>query len=149
MAVTKTLNVAIPYIEDGKVVKWDLGMKYEQGTEGKDDYYTNNKSTTIEATETNVKGATVTNFTSKAEGDWTKKDLEDLCPTAKWDEVFESQYESVITNPKKDPVPNNEFSIPSQWSHNTINFIRYQRCLCWRHNYLKAWQVRLTTTLTS
>ena len=40
MAVTKTLNQAVPYIEDGKVVKWDLGMKYEQGTEGKDDYFT-------------------------------------------------------------------------------------------------------------
>ena len=41
MSVTKTLNVAVPYIEDGKVVRWDLGMKYEQGTEGEADYYTN------------------------------------------------------------------------------------------------------------
>ena len=113
MAVTKTLNQAVPYIEDGKVVKWDLGMKYEQGTEGKDDYYTNNKITTIEATETNIKGATVTNFTPKAEGDWTKKELEDLCPTAKWDAVFASQYDSVITNPPKVPVANNDFVIPS------------------------------------
>ena len=113
MAVTKTLNQAVPYIEDGKVVKWDLGMKYEQGTEGKDDYYTNNKSITVEATETNVKGVTVTNFTPKAEADWTKKELEDLCPTARWDEIFTSQYDSVITNPPKEPVPNNEFTIPS------------------------------------
>ena len=88
-------------------------MKYEQGTEGKDDYYTNNKITTIEATETNIKGATVTNFTPKAEGDWTKKELEDLCPTAKWDAVFASQYDSVITNPPKVPVANNDFVIPS------------------------------------
>ena len=113
MAVTKTLNQAVPYLEDGKVVKWDLGMKYEQGTEGKDDYYTNNKITTIEATETNIKGTTVTNFTPKAEGDWTKKELEDLCPTAKWDAVFASQYDSVITNPPKVPVANNDFVIPS------------------------------------
>jgi hypothetical protein len=113
MAVTKTLNQAVPYTEDGKVVKWDLGMKYEQGTEGKDDYYTNNKSTTIEATETNVKGATVTNFTPKAEGDWTKKELEDLCPTAQWDVVFASQYDSVITNPTVNPEANNDFVIPS------------------------------------
>ena len=113
MAVTKTLNQAVPYIEDGKVVKWDLGMKYEQGTEGKDDYYTNNKSTYIEATETNVKGVTVTNFTPKAEGDWTKKELEDLCPTAKWDAIFASQYDSVITNPPKEPVPDNDYVIPS------------------------------------
>ena len=39
MSVTKTLNVAVPYIEDGKVVRWELGMKYEQGTEGQADYY--------------------------------------------------------------------------------------------------------------
>ena len=44
MAVTKTLNVAVPYLEDGKVVKWDLGMKYEQGTEGQADYYASEKS---------------------------------------------------------------------------------------------------------
>ena len=43
----------------------------------------------------------------------TKKELEDLCPTAKWDAVFASQYDSVITNPPKEPVDNNDFVIPS------------------------------------
>ena len=113
MAIKKTLIGAVPSSEGGKVVRWSLTMKYEQGTEGKDDYYTNNKSVNINATETNPDGSATTNFTAKAEGEWTKKELEDLCPTAKWDEVFASQYGSVITNPAKDPVPNNEFVIPS------------------------------------
>jgi hypothetical protein len=50
MSVTKTLNIAVPYIEDGKVVRWRLGMKYEQGTEGQADYYTSDKAITLDAT---------------------------------------------------------------------------------------------------
>jgi hypothetical protein len=113
MAIKKTLIEARPFSVDGKVTRWSLEMKYEQGTEGKDDYYTNDKHITIEASEKDSEGKDVSNFTPKAEKDWTKKELEDLCPTAKWDEVFASQYDSVITNPAKEPVPNNEFVIPS------------------------------------
>ena len=113
MAIKKTLIKAIPSVLDGKVVVWSLTMKYEQGTEGKDDYYTNDKQTTIQATETKPDGSTTTNFTAKAEGEWTKSDLEALCPTAQWDAIFASQYDSVITNPPTNPVPNNEFAIPS------------------------------------
>ena len=116
MSVTKTLTVAVPYIEDGKVVRWNLGMKYEQGTEGKADYYSSDKEITINASETRSSpdgDETINNFTPKAEGEWTKKELEDLCPTAKWDEVFASQYASVITNPPKEPVPDNDYVIPS------------------------------------
>ena len=118
MAVKKTLIKAIPYIDDGKVVRWYVEMQYEQGTEGKADYYTNDKRIILETTQpgpSDAKGVatTITNFTPKAEGDWTKKELEDLCPTAKWDEIFASQYDSVITNPVKQPEPNNEFVIPS------------------------------------
>ena len=116
MSVTKTLNVAVPYIEDGKVVRWQLGMKYEQGTEGEADYYTSDKSVILDASETRVGpdgDITINNFTPKAEGDWTKKELEDLCPTTKWDEIFASQYNSVITNPPKEPVPDNDYVIPS------------------------------------
>ena len=112
MSVTKTLNVAVPYIEDGKVVRWDLGMKYEQGTEGQADYYKSNKSVNLNATET-IGDKTATNFTPKAEADWSKSDLEALCPTAKWDAIFASQYDSVITNPPKEPVPDNSYVIPS------------------------------------
>ena len=41
MAIKKTLIEAIPASEGGKVVRWSLTMKYEQGTEGEADYYTN------------------------------------------------------------------------------------------------------------
>jgi hypothetical protein len=116
MAVKKTLIQAIPASEDGKVVRWQLTMRYEQGTEGKADYYQSEKNITLLASETRPSpdgDKTINNFTPKAEGDWTKKELEDLCPTAKWDAIFSSQYDSVITNPKTDPVPNTEFVIPS------------------------------------
>tara|TARA_R100001082_G_scaffold110975_1_gene92683 strand:+ start:2459 stop:2800 length:342 start_codon:yes stop_codon:yes gene_type:complete len=113
MAIKKTLTEAIPSILDGKVVFWSLSMKYEQGTEGKDDYYTNNKTVNIGATETAPDGSTTTNFTAKAEGEWTKSDLEALCPTTQWDAIFASQYDSVITNPPKEPVPDNSYVIPS------------------------------------
>ena len=116
MAVKKTLIQAVPGNEDGKVVRWQLTMKYEQGTEGKADYYQSDKNTTIYATETRLGpdgDVTTNNFTPKAEGEWTKKELEDLCPTAKWDAIFASQYDSVITNPPKETVDNNDFVIPS------------------------------------
>ena len=112
MAVKKTLTSAKPFSEGGKVTRWSLTMKYEQGTEGEADYYTSERNITIDAAETDD-GVTVNNFTAKAEKDWTKKELEDLCPRAKWDQVFASQYDSVITNPKKEPVVNNDFVIPS------------------------------------
>ena len=82
----------------------------------KDSYPDARSNITLSASETRPSpdgDETINNFTPKAEGDWTKKDLEDLCPTAKWDEIFASQYDSVITNPSKDPVDNNDFVIPS------------------------------------
>jgi len=117
MAIKKTLTRAIPSSTGGKVVSWNLTMKYEQGTEGEADYYTNTKSVTINDKDVTLgpdgQDITTNNFTAKAEGDWTKKELEDLCPTAKWDGIFASQYDSVITNPPTNPVPNNDFAIPS------------------------------------
>ena len=116
MAVKKTLTQAVPGNEDGKVVRWQLTMKYEQGTEGEADYYESEKNVTVYATETRPGpngDETINNFTAKAEGEWTKKELEDLCPTAKWDAIFASQYDSVITNPPKEPVDNNDFVLPS------------------------------------
>ena len=105
MAITRTLVKAVPYNLNNKVEKWDLTMKYEEGTEGEADYYTNEKSVTLVAADGD--------FTAKAEGDWTKSELEALCPTARWDEIFASQYDSVITNPQAQPVPDNEYQIPS------------------------------------
>ena len=112
MAIKKTLTEAVPSVLDGKVVVWSLTMKYEQGTEGQADYYTSDKSVNLNATET-IGDKTITNFTPKAEADWSKSDLEALCPTTQWDEIFASQYDSVITNPPKEPVPDNSYVIPS------------------------------------
>ena len=113
MAVKKTLIGAVPSSKDGKVVRWDVRMKYEQGTEGQADYYTNDKNATIDATVDHPDGSTVTNFTPKAEKDWSKADIEAICPTAKWDAVFTSQYDSVITNPQVEPVADHSYQIPS------------------------------------
>ena len=51
MAVTKTLTSAIPYEKDGKVVKWDLSMRYEDGDASADPstYYSSSYSITVKA----------------------------------------------------------------------------------------------------
>ena len=107
MAVTKTLTGAIPYNKDSKVQQWDFTMKYEEGEDAT--YYTSNMSTTIPATDDD---GTV-NFTPKAEGSWTLAQLTALCPTDQWDDIFDQQYDSVITNPPDNPVPDPDYVIPS------------------------------------
>ena len=107
MAVTKTLTVAIPYNKDSKVQQWDFQMQYEEGADAT--YYTSSFMTSIPATDTD---GTV-NFTPKAEGSWTLSELKALCPTSHWDTIFASQYDSVITNPPDDPVPDPDYVIPS------------------------------------
>ncbi len=107
MAVTKTLTGAIPYNKNSKVQKWDFEMKYEEGEDAT--YYTSNMSTTIPATA--VDGTV--NFTPKAEGSWTLAQLTALCPISAWDTIFDSQYDSVITNPPDSPVPDPDYVIPS------------------------------------
>ena len=110
MAVTKTLTTAIPYNKSSNVQRWDLGMTYIEGTEGESDYYESSFNTTIFATDP-ISGDT--NFTPKAEGSWTLAELTDLCPTSQWDDVFDSQYDSVITNPPDNPIPDPDYVIPS------------------------------------
>ena len=113
MAVTKTLTKAIPFEKNSKVEEWDLEMTYENDSEGDATYYTSTFSTNIVATETDPDGNSVSNFTAKAKADWTKSQLEALCPTSQWDTVFASQVDSVITNPVVNPVPDTAYSIPS------------------------------------
>ena len=110
MAVTKTLITAIPYNLNSKVQKWDLGMTYTEGTEGESDYYESTFNVIIPATDPTTGD---TNFTPKAEGSWTLAELTALCPMSQWDTVFASQYDSVITNPPDDPVPDPDYIIPS------------------------------------
>jgi len=108
MAVTKTLTGAIPYNKDSKVQQWDFTMKYEEGADAT--YYTSTFSVEIPASDP-VSGDV--NFTPKAEGLWTLAQLTALCPISHWDTVFASQYDSVITNPPDDPVPDPDYVIPS------------------------------------
>jgi len=109
MAVTKTLTTAVPYNKSSKVQKWDLGMTYNEGTEGESDYYESEFSTMIPAIDSDGN----VNFTPKAEGSWTLAQLTALCPTSQWDDIFASQYDSVITNPPDNPVPDPSYVIPS------------------------------------
>ena len=108
MAVTKTLTGAIPYNEDSKVQEWNLTMKYEEGADAT--YYTSSFDVVIPATDP-ISG--VVNFTPKAEGSWTLAQLTALCPTDTWDPIFDSQYDSVITNPPTKPVADPNYVIPS------------------------------------
>jgi hypothetical protein len=111
MAVTKTLTGAIPYNKSSKVQQWDFEMQYNQGSKSASPatYYESSFRTSIPATA--VDGTV--NFTPKAEGSWTLAQLIALCPTSQWDNVFDSQYDSVITNPPDNPVPDNSYVIPS------------------------------------
>jgi len=108
MAITKTLTGAIPYNKDGEVQRWDFEMKYEEGADAT--YYTSTMHTSIPATDPI---SSVVNFTPKAEGEWTLAELTALCPVSQWDDIFDSQYDSVITNPPDDPVPDPDYVIPS------------------------------------
>ena len=112
MAVTKTLTIAIPYNKSSKVQQWDFTMKYNQGSKSASPptYYESTFSAIIPATDPNT--GTV-NFTPKAEGSWTLAQLTALCPISQWDAIFASQYDSVITNPPDDPVPDPDYVIPS------------------------------------
>ena len=109
MAVTKTLTTAIPYNKSSKVQQWDLGMTYTEGTEGESDYYKSDFTVMIPATDYDGN----VNFTPKAEGSWTLAELTALCPVSQWDGIFDSQYDSVITNPPDLPVPDPDYVIPS------------------------------------
>ena len=120
MAVTKTLTGAIPYNLDSKVQRWDFEMKYEEGDKTLDEetgeytyavnYYTSSMRISIPATDP-LSG--VVNFTPKAEGSWTLAQLTALCPISQWDDIFDQQYDSVITNPPNNPVADTSFVIPS------------------------------------
>ena len=105
MAVTKTLTKAVPGEKNSKVEEWQLEMTYENDSEGDATYYTSAFNTRAVAADSD--------FTAKAKADWTKSQLEALCPTSRWDAVFASQVDSVITNPPSEPVPDDSFPVPS------------------------------------
>ena len=109
MAITRTITEAVPVENTSdEIERWDLGMTYSQGTEGNADYYESNFSITVE--EEDYDGNV--NFTELDKTAWSLADLEALCPTSHWDDIFDSQYDSVITNPPEVCVPDYEFEIP-------------------------------------
>ena len=113
MAVTKTLTSAVPYENTSDEVEhWELGVTYTQGTEGTSDYYESNFNETVHAEETNLDGSTTTYFTELDKTAWSLADLLALCPTSNWDDVFDSQYDSVITNPPEVCTADNDFVVP-------------------------------------
>ena len=105
MAVTKTLTKAIPHVKSSKVEKWDLEMTYENDSEGDATYYKSVFSHQAVAADGD--------FTKAAKSSFNLAALTAMCPTAQWDTVFASQVDSVITNPSSDPVPDNDFAVPS------------------------------------
>ena len=114
MAVTKTITKCTPYENaSSKVDKWDIEMKYENGSEGDSTYYTSTFNTTVNQTDTNADGSTTTNFTLKAKSSWTNANLVAICPVSQWDAVFASQVDSVITNPPVESTPDSAFNVPS------------------------------------
>ena len=114
MAVTKTITKCTPYVNSSsKVDKWDIQMKYENGSEGDSTYYTSTFQTTVNQTDTDANGDTTTNFTLKAKSSWTNANLVALCPVSQWDAIFASQVDSVITNPPTISTPDNNFNVPS------------------------------------
>ena len=116
MAITRTLVEATPYENtSNEIERWSLGMTYSQGTEGNADYYESSFQTSVEAENTDLDGTVVaTNFTELDKAAWSLADLKALCPTSQWDAVFDSQYDSVITNPPEVCVPDYEFEIPAE-----------------------------------
>ena len=110
MAITRTLIGALPYCKDGEVEKWEFLMKYEEG-EGST-YFTINFPVEIYANEPMADGTTTPHFTPKAEALWTLAELMALCPTDRWDAMFATRYDKVITNPPSIPEPEPDFVIP-------------------------------------
>ena len=105
MAVTKTMTKAIPSEKSSKAQEWNLEMKYENDSEGDATYYTSTFSHTAKAADGD--------FTAAAKGSFNLAALTALCPVSRWDAVFASQVESVITSPVVPPVADESFSVPS------------------------------------
>ncbi len=110
MAVTKAITSCTPYVNSSsKVDKWDITMKYENGSEGDSTYYTSEFKATVEQLDRDGNA----NFTLKAKSSWTNANLVAICPVSEWDVVFASQVDSVITNPPAESTPDNSFNVPS------------------------------------
>ena len=110
MAVTKTITKCTPYVNsNSKVDKWSITMKYENDSEGDSTYYTSTFNIIVPQLDEDGNA----NFTLKAKSSWTNANLVAICPVSRWDEIFASQVDSVITNPPTVSTPDQAFSVPS------------------------------------
>jgi hypothetical protein len=109
MAVTKTIAEATPYEQGGNVIRWEVRMQYEDGIKDTNSYYTSTFSTSVASTDNNDEEV----FEEKSKGDWTLAEITALVPTNHWDNIFASQYDSVITNPPVKSEPDQDFELPS------------------------------------
>ena len=89
MAITKTLTKSIPSVKSSKVWTWDLEMTYENDSEGDATYYKSVFSHRAVAADGD--------FTKAAKGTFNLAALTAMCPVSAWDDVFDSQVDSVIT----------------------------------------------------
>ena len=105
MAITKTLTKSIPFVKSRKVVEWQLEMTYENDSEGDATYY--------KSVFSHLAVAADGDFTAAAKGTFNLAALTAMFPTSKWDDVFDSQVDSVITSPVVPPVPDEAFQVPS------------------------------------
>ena len=105
MARTKTLTKSIPFVKSSKVVEWQLEMTYENDSEGDATYY--------KSVFSHLAVAADGDFTAAAKGTFNLAALTAMFPTSKWDDVFDSQVDSVITSPVVPPVPDEAFQVPS------------------------------------
>ena len=105
MAITKTLTKSIPYVKSSKAVEWRLEMTYENDSEGDATYY--------KSIFNHLAVAADGDFTKAAKGTFNLAALTAMCPVSKWDVVFASQVDSVITSPVVPPVPDEAFPVPS------------------------------------
>ena len=105
MAVTKKLTKSIPHVKSSKAQMWDLEMTYENDSEGDATYYKSVFSHQAVAADGD--------FTAAAKSSFNLAALTAMCPVTKWDAVFASQVDSVITSPATPAVPDEAFAVPS------------------------------------
>ena len=107
MAITKTLIRTTPQEDtNNDVQQWDLEMRYKNDSSGDATYYTSIFSEILVA----AKG----DFTAAAKGTFSLEALIALCPTVKWDIIFDSQVNSAITNPSPVTEADLDFQVPTE-----------------------------------
>jgi hypothetical protein len=107
MAITKTITMAVPMENDSnEVVRWNLEMKYENDSEDDATYFTHTFDTVVTVEDSD--------FVAAGKGTFNLAALTALCPTTKWDGIFASQVDSVITNAPAKPVADLNFTIPTE-----------------------------------